>query len=79
MQIDLHDLRHPASDRVAAGEAAPVSRAISHGDNPLGRRRRVVRSFERFAHVLGDGFTVTIGKGPLAPAVEGAVSLAGGT
>jgi hypothetical protein len=54
VEIDRHNGRNPADDRVAAGEEAAITRAVANGDDPFRVGRRVVRARKRLAHVPGD-------------------------
>src|SRR5450759_1564804 len=54
MQINGENRRDAADAGVAPGKDAPISSAVSYGDDPFRARGGVVGALECFAHVDGD-------------------------
>ena len=52
MKIDGNDLRDASNHCIAAGKAAAIPGAISHGDDPFRVRGRMIGALQRVAHVL---------------------------
>ena len=53
-EIDWHDARRPAGDRVTARKDAAVRRTGATRNDPFGRRRRGISAFQRLTHVQRD-------------------------
>ena len=55
MKIDGNHLRDSSYDCIAAGKAATIPGAISHGDDPFRVGGRMIGALQRVAHALGHG------------------------
>ena len=54
MQINGENGRNAAHTGIASRKNATVSSAVTHGDDPLGTRRRLIGALQRLAHVRRD-------------------------